>query len=582
VDQAGRYKILEQLGRGGMGVVYKALDPAIGRTVAIKSIHLTALTDASERQAMRERLLREAQAAGMLSHPNIVTVYDVLETEHYAYIVMEYVPGSSLDSMLRERHLPDAGALLVFLRQVAAALDYAHRKGIIHRDIKPANIIIAGPAQGERVAKITDFGVAKLISHDITHTGAMIGTPSYMSPEQIQGFTIDRQSDEFSLAAVAYEVLSGEKPFTAENLPALFYAICRQDPRPLHEINSSLREGVDRVMLRALAKDPKERFPTCGDFIGALSIALTESPDWRPMGADAPPPSATAIIPGPASNPIVPRPQAVVAAQPAAPPVYELPSITRRRRETDDESTEVTGQRSSSRTKLALIVALCFAVAAAIVFIVRMNSGPGVPVQILNPNAGTAVPPPSSSAANPRHIPKDFTQTPPEPAPPSPESQPSLAAAQTQPPKPVAQPQSSPENRVADVDLLTDPPGAKIVIDGRTDATCTAPCDVSLPNGRHTLTAELKGYETARRIFTIPGDASLYIPLAKSTGVLLVTSVPSGSTIIVDGTPAGRTPATLHLTAGVHRIAITNGSVRQEETINIEPDSFQAKSVKWQ
>jgi serine/threonine-protein kinase len=573
VDQAGRYQLLEQLGRGGMGTVYKALDPAIGRTVAIKTIHLSELTDPAERQRIRERLLREAQSAGILSHPNIVTVYDVLEREDYAYIVMEYVRGESLASMLRDRTLPDSAALLLFLRQVSDALDYAHRKGIIHRDIKPANIIIAEPSPGERTAKIADFGVAKFISHDITHSGTMIGTPNYMSPEQIQGLPMDGQSDQFSLAVVVYELLSGKRPFAADTLPALFYAICRQSARPLHELNPTLSTTVDLVMRRALAKDPKERFPSCSDFIGALSIALAESFGWVPFGAAA---MATAA-------------PAAITPTPANPIVYELPSITRRNRIREEIFPAETAEQEHSRgKKVALILALCFAVAAAIVFIVRMNSGPSIPVQVANPNAAPLTPPPTGSpTANtqPSHIPKDFTQLP--AAPPPSAKTPPATPAPAKPSKPVSQgtspasAEAQPSSGVADVELLTEPPGAKIVIDSRSDATCTAPCTISLQSGRHTLTAELNGYNTARRIFTVPQDSSLYLPLLRSTGVLLVTSVPSGSSVAVDGKTEGTTPATLHLPVGVHRITVISGGDKKEETVNIEPDSFQAVSVKW-
>ncbi|HEX7360693.1 MAG TPA: serine/threonine-protein kinase, partial [Bryobacteraceae bacterium] len=230
MKQVGRYQIVEELGRGAMGVVYKALDPAIGRTVAIKTIRLGELPDPEERQRVRERLLREAQAAGILSHPSIVTIYDVLEDTDFDYVVMEFVTGLSFEAMLRSRMLPDRIALLRFLRQVSDALDYAHHKGIVHRDIKPANIIVADAAPGsEPRAKVTDFGVAKFVSHEVTHSGTMIGTPNYMSPEQIQGLTVDGHSDQFSLAVMVYELLGGEKPFEAENLPGLFYKICRQE-----------------------------------------------------------------------------------------------------------------------------------------------------------------------------------------------------------------------------------------------------------------------------------------------------------------------------------------------------------------
>ena len=565
MEQPGRYQIVEELGRGGMGVVYKALDPAIGRTVAIKTIHLTELTDAAERHRVRERLLREAQSAGILSHPNIVTVYDVLEKEDYAYIVMEYVPGPSIESMQREGALPDSHVLLLFLRQVADALDYAHRKGIIHRDIKPGNIIIAEAAPGERIAKIADFGVAKFVSHDTTHSGAMIGTPSYMSPEQSQGQPINDRSDEFSLAVVVYELLSGHKPFAGESLPALFDAICQQDPQPLHAPGSAFTETVDKVMQRALAKHPAERFPSCNDFIGALAIALAESPEEGPLGAVMPP-----IV---------------------APPANEARGITRHRPEEPLwQTAEVEGAgRTFPAKKIGLILALCFAVLAAIVFIVRMNSAPPIQVQVLNPSSGPITPPPKTTLANPvrpRRIPstsshaatQSVARTAPKPAKPAPPR--AVEAPSSQPSQSL--PSALPANGVADVDLLTEPPGAKVVIDDRADATCTAPCTVALPNGRHTLTAELDGYSMARRIFTVPNDSSLYIPLSRSTGVLLVTSSPTGCSVIVDGKSMGQTPARLHLSAGIHHIVISNGTDQKEETVNIEPDSFQAASVRWQ
>ncbi|MBV8068439.1 MAG: serine/threonine protein kinase [Acidobacteriaceae bacterium] len=567
VEQPGRYQILEQLGRGGMGLVYKALDPAIGRTVAIKTIHLSELTDPSERQRVRERLLREAQSAGILSHPNIVTVYDVLEKEDYAYIVMEFVRGASLASLMRDRRLPETATLIVYLRQVADALDYAHRKGIIHRDIKPANILISETAPGEQIAKIADFGVAKFISHDITHSGTMIGTPNYMSPEQIQGLAIDGRSDQFSLAVVVYELLTGEKPFTADTLPALFYSICKQEPRLAHQIKPPLHETVDVILRRALSKEPQDRFPSCSDFVGALSVAMAEPPPTAPLIAEAGEPAVV-------------------------PPVYDLPSITRRRRADDADLAAAASESHSTGKKLALILLLCFALAAAIILIVRMNSGPSLPMQVANPNGAPVSPPPvnTSTVAQPARLPKDFTELPAAP-PPRPQAQPATqTATQTAPKAPKPAPprntavpsQAVPPAGTADVEFLSEPTGAKITVDARPDVSCTAPCTISrLQPGRHTLTADLNGYATARRIFVVPQDSSLYIPLSRSSGVMLVTSVPSGSTVIVDGKPAAQTPAALRLSVGVHHIVITNGFSRKEETVNIDPDSFQTTSVRW-
>src|SRR5262244_3021422 len=163
-----------------MGVVYKAQDPAIGRTIAIKSIRLQELSDETERERLRERLFREAQSAGILSHPGIVTIYDIAESDGLAYIFMEFVNGPPLEQLLRSEHTPDKETLISILRQIAAALDFAHKKGIVHRDIKPANVMI----HEDGSAKVTDFGVAKIVSQQMTQAGTMMGTPSYMSPEQ--------------------------------------------------------------------------------------------------------------------------------------------------------------------------------------------------------------------------------------------------------------------------------------------------------------------------------------------------------------------------------------------------------------
>src|SRR5207253_8761099 len=230
-----------------MGIVYKAQDPAIGRTIAIKSIRLQDLSDEAERERLRERLFRDAQSAGILSHPNIVTIYDIAEENGMAYIFMEFVNGPPLERMLKVEQTPDKETLLSIFRQTASALDYAHKKGIVHRDIKPANIMI----HEDGAAKVTDFGVAKIVSQQMTQAGTMMGSPSYMSPEQVQGVAISGRADQFSLAVIAYEVLTGEKPFAAEYLPTLLYKIVREDPASLRRLNPSLGPQVETVMRRA-------------------------------------------------------------------------------------------------------------------------------------------------------------------------------------------------------------------------------------------------------------------------------------------------------------------------------------------
>lgn len=574
MKQVGRYQILQELGRGAMGVVYQALDPAIGRTVAIKTIRLSGLADPQERRRVHERLLREAQSAGVLSHPNIVTIYDVLEQEDFAYVFMEYVNGASLEKLAQTGALPDGETLLRYLRQVADALDYAHRKGVVHRDIKPANILISETGhRAERLAKIADFGVAKFVSHEMTHSGAMIGTPSYMSPEQIQGMTVDGNSDQFSLGVLVYELVCGEKPFAGDNLPALFYAICKQDPKAPHEVNPSLSETVSRVLGRALAKSATRRFDSCGDFIGSLGIALAAkewSPVARPVLVRGGPVALEEAAAAPAAYPVAAPAAATVA------PSYELPARARRRRGEDDEADKAPARRSIAGT-IATVLAVCLAIAGAIVFIVRSNSGPAVPVQVLDPSAGPATPPPEAAKQTAPPVQSLPAPSVTKPKPTSkPASAPSASAATAPGP-----PASNQPAGVADIELLSEPVGARIVVDDRADASCTAPCTMSLPNGRHTLTAELNGYVVARRIFTIPADPSVFIALSRSTGVVFVTSTPSGAIVYVDGKLYGHTPATLHLTAGSHQLVVANGSTQREDTVNVQNDGFESRSFRF-
>jgi tRNA A-37 threonylcarbamoyl transferase component Bud32 len=592
VNQAGRYQILEELGRGATGVVYRATDPAIGRTVALKSIRLADMGDAEEQRLVRNKLLSEAQSAGILSHPNIVTIYDVFESGELAYISMEYVDGVSLEDLLRDSALPGRDKVLRFLRQIAEALDYAHRKGIVHRDIKPANIIVSGRHPGvEQAAKIADFGVATFLSSEATHNGALIGTPNYMSPEQIQGLTVGAKSDQFSLAVVVYEVLCGVKPFAAENLQALLYSICKQNPKPVEQVNPLLTETVGMVVSRALAKEPEERFPSCCDFLAALSFAIDECPDWKPAVAVAEVKTPAPESPTPAiaiQQPSDGREERVKAAAAALAigSGGELPGRERTARRS--EATQLRKENSTGK-RFGLIVALCFAVAAACIFIVRLNSGPSVPVQVLDTKIGSSAPPPEEtkvaakekeSAPAPADLtaPPEQTLQPPAPTPKVPE--PSTPAAKAPPePEKESVPKPDATRAMADVELVTDPPGGKVVVDNR--QSCLSPCSIPLASGRHTLTAELSGYGLAQKIIQVPADTNVFLPLVKSVGVLLVSSEPSGSHVAVDGKNYGVTPLTLHLTAGAHHLTISDGDRRHDETIEIDGEGVHTRTFRW-
>jgi serine/threonine-protein kinase len=277
MDRIGRYEILDELGRGAMGVVYRARDTKIGREVAIKTIRLTDKVDPSEVSALRERLFREAQSAGRLSHPGIVTIYDIEEEDDLAYISMELVDGRTLESMIDGGESDDLPFVGQVMRLSAAALDYAHSRDIIHRDVKPANLMITRDGR----VKITDFGIARISSSQLTQTGTVMGTPSYMSPEQVKGDPLDGRSDQFSLAVIAYEMLTGQKPFAGENLTSVMFKIVSESPIEPKELNPKIPSPVQDSLLRALSKNPADRYPACAAFAAALITQIEASGETR-------------------------------------------------------------------------------------------------------------------------------------------------------------------------------------------------------------------------------------------------------------------------------------------------------------
>jgi hypothetical protein len=255
-----------------MGVVFRGFDPVIGRAVAIKIVRMDQFATADEKAELRLRFVREATAAGKLSHPNIVTVYHLGEQSDLQYLVLELVEGWSLEKALSNGIPQDRRATVAILSQVAAALDYAHGEGIVHRDVKPANILVRPDGK----VKLTDFGIARISSQTITHTGSSMGTPAYMAPEQMVSGRVDGRADQFSLAVVAYQMLCGRRPFVAESDPALMFKIASEDAPPLHEVNRAFAPRTSEVLRRGLAKRPEQRFATCEEFIGRLSESLDE------------------------------------------------------------------------------------------------------------------------------------------------------------------------------------------------------------------------------------------------------------------------------------------------------------------
>ncbi len=248
-----------------MGVVYLGRDPVIGRLVALKTIRVAAEDDIEQRE-FNERFLREAQAAGTLSHPNIVTVHDIGEEDETSFIAMEYVEGKNLKQVIRGKERLSFDRIAEIIAQVADALDYAHRKGIVHRDVKPANIIITP----DGAVKITDFGIAKIETSSLTETGQFLGTPNYMSPEQVTGEIVDGRSDLFSLGVVLYELLTGKKPFLGDNVTSISYKIVHEDFPDLESVAPGIPSDFSPILARALAKDPAARYERGADFSRAL------------------------------------------------------------------------------------------------------------------------------------------------------------------------------------------------------------------------------------------------------------------------------------------------------------------------
>jgi serine/threonine protein kinase len=269
MKKIGKYKILGIIGKGGMGIVYRALDPDIEREVAIKTIRFDTLTEGAEKEEMLARVIREAKAAGRLNHPNIVTIYDVVRDKSLTHIVMQYVDGQSLQALVDSGKTFSPAEIVALLRPVGEALDYAHQNGIVHRDIKPANILIEKGGQ----PYLADFGVARIETSTMTQAGTTVGTLSYMSPEQVKGETVDSRSDIFALGVVLYELLTGKKPFPGENLSTIVYKIVHEAPPQVTSINKELPAGYEFVIEKSLAKDPQCRYQSCREMIGELEAA---------------------------------------------------------------------------------------------------------------------------------------------------------------------------------------------------------------------------------------------------------------------------------------------------------------------
>jgi serine/threonine-protein kinase len=563
-----------------MGIVYHAIDPNIGRPVAIKTIQLTQGRKPEDMEKMRERLFREARSAGMLSHPGIVTIYDVEQQGDLAYIAMEYVDGPTLDQLMNEPGTLAPEKMFGILAQAAVAMDYAHSKGIVHRDIKPANIMITK----DGTTKITDFGIAKITaSESLTMTNAIVGTPHYMSPEQVQGQPVDGRSDQFSLAVIAYELLTGEKPYTGEHLTTVVYKIVAEEPALPHRLNPTLTGGIENVIRKGLSKRADSRFRNCQEFTSALEEACLAAKGWKLMPRG-----------GVLNEPTIANP-----AGTGAPSTLPPPRRTRR------SETTATVEQKKKAGFLPFLVAVLF-VAGLLAGIgwqglpwlmpgarpdqpqqqseqsrqpdAQPTATPAMPGEDKPSPVGPAQTPPSTAEAPPttppaetkpsEDLPKRSIEEPAKPEPPNVEP-PKAAPKVNVPQNPAAH-----AGAIQDVMVVTSPAGATATLNNNPATSCQTPCTLRAPQGRHTVSLVLPGHQIERREINVHGGPVEMPPVLLRTagGTLMLSSVPAGAAVSVDGKKTDLvTPAQIPLALGTYSITVEKDGKSSTARVDITP-----------
>jgi len=540
VEKVSRYEITGELGKGAMGRVYKAVDPTIGRTVALKTMRLD--VHGLETDEMLRRFKNEARLAGVLNHGNIVTIYDACEQDGLFYIAMEYIEGITLHGVLNERKTLSPEEIINISKQICAGLDHAHHHGVIHRDVKPANIML----EPDGTAKIMDFGIAKS-GGGLTSTGQVLGTPNYMAPEQVRGHALDGRTDLFSFGVMLYEMTTGEKPFAGNNVTTIIYKIIHENPTPPRELDVTIHPGLDKVIMKALAKKPEERYQTGAELARELQ-------NYKSLGANT---DSTQEIPSssfPAATGAAPKPapantgaKAPAGAKAAAPPAIAGSTPKPRKMQPPPPSMK----------KIGIGVGIFVVLVALVSYgvwkgTIAKDHSPAVTTA---PSVATATPVPVEAA--PQTVPDTPIKAKAKKA--------SAAALPAKKPQPtsVADQPSTRTSGTGDLKITSTPDGAAIQIDGRSDPSMSTPYTaLRLAPGPHDITLIKSGYVDEKRVVSVTAGNTGFVSAtlqkaAVPTAAVTFNSDPGGAEIWVDGKSIGRvTPAQAVVVAGPHRFLL--------------------------
>ncbi|HEX7615453.1 MAG TPA: serine/threonine-protein kinase [Thermoanaerobaculia bacterium] len=577
LTQVGKYQIVEKIGVGGFGTVYKGRDPFIKRNVAIKTCQ-------SEEEEIKKRFFREAEFAGNLHHRNVTTIYDFGVTDDGTpYIVQEFLTGDDLDKAIKRKEPLTLARKLQILVDVCDGLGYAHAAGIIHRDIKPSNIRILE----DGTVKIMDFGIAKsLVSQStLTQTGITLGTASYLAPEQIRGEDLDPRTDIFSLGVLAYEIVTGQKPFTGDHISTVLYKIMNEMPAAPSSLDPALPHGLDAMVLKALEKDRTKRFASCAEMRAECQTLLQTVPDGP--GFQMPQDDMDKTVATPSSGFQVSKSVSLGATPtgkasrvldtPLGPPAAARPTaggLADVRLRTDGGSTGHRAAREEGGLALkAFLAAIVLVAVAGVTWFVAQNKhsgAPGTPAPVPQPAASTTAP--STTGAETATV--------------SPATADPAASARPAPPPPV-EPTAAPVKvkEVATTAAVTFKSNiyAELSINGkRQPANLPRATTVNLKPGRYSAVFDAPGFmkvtkefevsSTEPRAMTVPGEFP-------GRGIVTFTALPAGAEIRLDGVLIGASsggPMKKTLRAGPHEISVSHpGYKTYTRTVDVaEDDSF--------